>query len=278
MTNILVLALATASFFAAEKFTSCVKPGHFAFTFDQAPSPNTGVILNTFQRHKVKTTFHITVNYLENPVILAYLRKAVSDGHLIGIFVENEKDKEDMPEEKRIDIYLRRTSALIKKHISYTPKFLRFPHPGPGKALVKKLESQGYIVTSFNLDSGDYEYVSENDASESIFKNFKKTVDQILQPAMGAFISVQRDSVEASARQTEKIVAYVLKKGYKIVRLDECVGIVKGEGYNGKGGQNEKNALEIEKMDEEEEKKTGGITSAQIGQSLLWVVFLLVFC
>eukprot|EP00917_Polyrhabdina_sp_WS-2016_P002838 GHVP01006195.1.p1 GENE.GHVP01006195.1~~GHVP01006195.1.p1 ORF type:complete len:290 (-),score=44.65 GHVP01006195.1:32-901(-) len=220
------LLLMSTRFMVGEKFTSCIKAGHFAFTFDQAPSPNTGLILNTFEKYKVKATFHITVNYLENPVILAYLRKAVLDGHLIGIFVPNEPEKDGITEDKRIELYLKRTSALIQKYINHTPRFLRFAHPGPGKAVVKKLESAGYIVTAFNLDSQDYEYAADSSDKSSIFQHFKKTLDQILPPSKGAFISVQRDEVEASARQCEQIVAYVLKQGYKIVRLDECVGRV----------------------------------------------------
>ena len=203
-----------------ELYTGCVQEGHFAFTFDQGPSAYTGLLLRTLAKHKVKATFHVLTDYLQNPVILAYLRKAATEGHLIGLYV-----KEDVKnDEEQVKRYVKDRSAIIKKHTGQDVKFLRFPAPGPDPHILHTVSSMGYTVTGYNLDSLDYEATGEGqDREGTIYRVFRGVEDAIDAPALGAFISVQNDMVQASVSQADAIIAYTLQKGYKVVRLDQCV-------------------------------------------------------
>ena len=196
----------------------CEREGEIAFTYDQGPSQYTGKLLVTLSKHKVKATFHISPDYLDNPVILAYLRKAAMDGHLIGIFVKEEVTPDNVKE------YLTRASAAIHRYTNYKPQFLRFPAPGPSEEMMKVVTGMGYIVTTYNLDSQDYNAVNVPvDGNESVFSVYKDLLDQILPPAKGSFIAIQRDIVQASVEQSDQIIQYALDKGYKPVRLDQCI-------------------------------------------------------
>lgn len=232
------------SVFGGEIYMMCEREGEIAFTYDQGPSQHTGKLLVTLAKHKVKATFHISPDYLDNPVILAYLRKAAMDGHLIGIFVKEEVTADNVKE------YLTRASAAIQRYTNYKPQFLRFPAPGPSEEMMKTVTGMGYIVTTYNLDSQDYNAVNVPvDGNESVFSVYKDILDQIMPPAKGAFIAIQRDIVQASVEQSDQIIQYALDKGYKPVRLDQCIrkpqkdakgadedGTKKSGGANGSGG------------------------------------------
>ena len=201
-----------------EIYMMCEREGEIAFTYDQGPSQYTGRLLVTLSKHKVKATFHISPDYLDNPVILAYLRKATLDGHLIGIFVKEEVGAEEVKD------YLTKASGTIQRYTNYKPQFLRFPSPGPSEEIMKIVTGMGYIVTSYNLDSQDYNAVNVPvEGNESVFNVYKDLFDQILPPAKGSFIAIQRDIVQASVEQSDRIIQYALDKGYLPVRLDQCI-------------------------------------------------------
>jgi peptidoglycan/xylan/chitin deacetylase (PgdA/CDA1 family) len=215
---IITLLLSVALRANAEIYMMCEREGEIAFTYDQGPSQYTGKLLVTLAKHKVKATFHISPDYLDNPVILAYLRKATMDGHLIGIFVKEEVEADSIKE------YLAKASAAIQRYTNYKPQFLRFPAPGPSEEVMKTVSALGYIVTTYNLDSQDYNAVNVPvEGNESVFSVYKDIFDQILPPAKGSFIAIQRDIVQASVEQSDQIIQYALDKGYKPVRLDQCI-------------------------------------------------------
>ncbi len=200
---------------------TCKKEGDLAMTFDQGPSQYTGLLLSTLAKNKVKATFHISPDYLDNPVIVAYLRRIASDGHLVGLFIKESISTAMLPD------YLRNCTSVMKGIINYEPNYLRFPIPGPSAAAMKIINGMGFKVTSYNLDSQDYNFVNDPSAAEGkgqIFQIFKTTLDQILPPSKGSFISVQRDIVLSSVQQTDAIIKYAIGKGYSLVRLDQCVG------------------------------------------------------
>lgn len=215
---IVVLMVSLITYVQSEMYMMCEREGEIAFTYDQGPSQYTGRLLVTLSKHKVKATFHISPDYLDNPVILAYLRKATLDGHLIGIFVKEEVGVEDIKE------YLTKASGTIQRYTNYKPQFLRFPAPGPSEEVMKTVTGMGYTVTSYNLDSQDYNAVNVPvEGNESVFNVYKDLFDQILPPAKGSFIAIQRDIVQASVEQSDRIIQYALDKGYLPVRLDQCI-------------------------------------------------------
>ena len=218
MKAFLFLLATVCALVKAEIYSMCEREGEIAFTYDQGPSQYTGKLLVTLAKHKVKATFHISPDYLDNPVILAYLRKAALDGHLIGIFVKQAVKDEELKD------YLNRASAAISRYTNYKPQFLRFPSPGPSEEALKIVHGLGYVVTTYNLDSQDYNAVNVPvDGNESVFATYKDILDQILPPAKGSLIAIHRDIVQASVAQSDAILQYALDKGYKPVRLDQCI-------------------------------------------------------
>lgn len=200
----------------------CQKEGQIAFTYDQGPSQYTGILLSSLAKAGVKATFHVIPDYLDNPVLSANLRRAANDGHLIGLFVK------DSISESNIKAYLSNATAIMKQYINYAPQFLRFPSTGPSASMLKLVTGLGYRVTSYNLDSQDYNALSEvteADGKGTVYRTVRGILDQIIPPTLGSFVCVQRDLVQASVLQTPAILNYTKARGYKAVKLDACIGM-----------------------------------------------------
>ncbi|PJF18336.1 Carbohydrate esterase family 4 protein [Paramicrosporidium saccamoebae] len=217
-----LVCLSIGAVTAGKIYRECQKEGMIAFTFDQGPSQYTGILLTHLAKAEVKATFHIVPDYLDNPVISANLRRAATEGHLIGLYVR------DSVTEANVKAYLANATSLMKQYINYQPQFLRFPNPGPSEAMMKTVTALGYKVTSYNLDSQDYNQVggtTEPNGTGNVYGTIRAILDQIVPPTLGSFICVQRDLVQASVSQTPAILNYVKARGYKAVKLDACIGV-----------------------------------------------------
>lgn len=210
-----------------EVYISCQRDGDIAFTFDQGPSMYTGKLLSALQKARIKATFHVVPDYLDNPILLAYLKKAAADGHQIGLAVKM-PEGDNKQDDKEIMARIERARNTIAKHINYAPQFLRFPNDSPpSSSLLNAVWAKGMTVTGYNLDSQDYLFVNDTSPEPqggAVFSVFKGVFDAIEPPAKGAFIAVQRDLVGPSVNQAEAIFSYAKQKGYRAVRLDECIG------------------------------------------------------
>lgn len=212
-----------------------------AYTFDQGPSLYTGILLTALAQAGVKATFHVTPDYLDNPVLSANLRRAALEGHLIGLFV-----KEGI-EERDIGPYLARAGKIIQQYINYPPQFLRFPAPGPSASMLKTVTTLGYRVSGYNLDSLDYQHATdavEDGGRGPVYRTVRGVLDLIVPPTLGSFIVVQRDIVQTSVLQTAAILKHAKERGYKAVRLDECIGV---------------GSLSAQEADDDKGGKVGGV-------------------
>lgn len=242
-----------------------------AYTFDQGPSLYTGLLLTALAQAGVKATFHVTPDYLDNPVLSANLRRAALEGHLIGLFIK------DGIEERDIGPYLARASKAIQQYINYPPQFLRFPSPGPSASMLKTITALGYRVSSYNLDSLDYKYAAdavEEGGRGPVYRTVRGILDLIVPPTLGSFIVVQRDIVQTSVLQTAAILKYAKDRGYKAVRLDECIGVGSLSAQEADAGKDSK-AKEVGHGGQPQMglEKSGGVRSARVCK-LSWLMAL----
>lgn len=205
---------------------SCAKEGEIALTFDGGPSYYTGTLLNALGRENVKAAFHVTSDYFDNPVIMAYLRRAVADGHLIGLHVTALPSAGSSPEAVAAGVaHVKKLAMRTARHTGVTSRFVRFTAPLPAKELLLELRKSGFVVTFYNLDSTDYAFKYDGNelAGQRVFEVFRNTLDSIVAPARGSFIAVQRDLLSYSVAAVENVVRYAKRKGYTFVRLDACI-------------------------------------------------------
>lgn len=221
MIFIFVLLILLQGSIAKKIPSACYREGEIALTFDQGPSYYSGILLNILKKENIKAAFHVTPDYLDNPVIMAYLRRASQDNHIIGLYVKaNVMDKEG-----EAMGYIQKMTAKLQPHIGQKIRFLRFAHPGPSAPLLQKVIAAGYIVTGYNLDSNDFSFkeTGKEGAIDNVLNVFRVILDSIVAPAKGSFVTVQRDLLDYSVTATEKVIKYAKSKGYLFVRLDQCI-------------------------------------------------------
>ncbi len=198
--------------------TRCTQRGMYAMTFDDGPAQYTPQLLDTLRSKSVKVTFHITTKYLTDPNIQAMIQSIAADGHLIGLRTEADWDLLSMSDEQ-IRAGLARQANVLASFIGYTPKFVRLPYNKYDDRVLRAVESTGLVVSSFNLES--YDYTGD---SKKIFDSIKLSLS-LTGNGAGSFISIQHDGVQQSVGVTGKVIDLIKSKGYKLVKLDECLGM-----------------------------------------------------
>lgn len=216
----LFLALGAAAIQLAQGkvINQCTQRGMYAMTWDDGPTGYTAQLLDTLAQKKVKVTFHITTQYLTDPSIQSMIQRIASAGHLIGLRTEASVDLFKMTD-AQIRAYVARQANVLSSFIGYFPKFIRLPYNGYDQRVLSAIESTGLIATSHNLETYDY----NNDGGRTL--NAVKLALSLVGKGQGSFISVQHDGVQQSVGIAGKVIEQIQASGYKIVKLDECLGL-----------------------------------------------------
>lgn len=196
----------------------CSQRGMYALTWDDGPTQYTPQLLDTLEQKKVKATFHITTQYLTDPTIQSMIQRIASAGHLIGLRTEASVDLFKMTD-PQIRAYVARQANVLSSFIGYFPKFIRLPYNGYDQRVLAAIESTGLIATSHNLETYDY----NNDGGRTL--TAVKLALSLVGKGQGSFISVQHDGVQQSVGIAGKVIDQVQASGYKMVKLDECLGL-----------------------------------------------------
>lgn len=198
--------------------TRCAQRGMYAMTWDDGPAQYTQQLLDVLSSKNTKVTFHITTKYLTDPNIQSIIKRIASAGHLIGLRTESDWNLFQMSDDQ-IKAGLARQANVLASFVGYTPKFVRLPYNGFDDRILKVVESTGLIVTNYNLDTYDY----GNNGGRTL--EAVKLALTLAGKGAGSFISIQHDGVQQSVGVTGKIIDFIKGSGYKLVKLDECLGL-----------------------------------------------------
>lgn len=215
------LAFVFAAFFSVTQAairSSCTNGGVVALTFDDGPADYTGQLLNALNSKGIKATFHITTQYLTDPNVQATIQNIAAGGHLIGLRTEPSWNLFAMSD-SQIKASIARQSQVLAEFIGYQPILIVLPYQKYDDRVLAAVESTGAVVTGFNLDS--YDYTGD---SNRIMKAFQVPLS-LAGPGAGSFIAVQHDGVAASVALVPQIIDYIKSQNYKMIKLDECLGL-----------------------------------------------------
>jgi len=95
---------------------------------------------------------------------------------------------------------------------------LRVPYGKANGKVQAALEKAGGIITLHSLES--YDYTKDPKRIQSAFN----LAMSLKSSGSASFISLQHDAVKPSVDSVPGIIDSIKKQGYKLVRLDECVG------------------------------------------------------
>lgn len=199
---------------------TCKIPKTFALTFDDGPYTWNQQIAKLLKDNNAVGTFFINgynwdCIYDEN--LSAQLKKTFDMGHMIASHTWSHPDITKISDKelhKQLDLIEKAMIAIT----GYKPKFFRPPYGNINKRNVDLLHKRGYIIVSWDIDSGD--------ALEVPIDKILARYDKWAKTCPLPHISLNHETHETTATKTIPHAVKILRKaGYKLVSVAECLGL-----------------------------------------------------
>lgn len=148
-------------FYAPQTYSATSSPDNTAYlTFDDGPSGNTDVILQTLQEENVKATFFVIGT--TDSANLARMRRIVQEGHTIGMHSYSHSYKKIYASVEAFLKDMYQVFNLIKDTTGVTPTCFRFPggsindyNRSVYKDIKAEMMRRGFVPYDWNVSSGD---------------------------------------------------------------------------------------------------------------------------
>ncbi|GAA5876878.1 hypothetical protein JCM1840_002688 [Sporobolomyces johnsonii] len=196
--------------------TTCKNSGEFAMTFDDGPYIWGPQLESLFEKYDSKTTFFVNGNNWDciydraDDLIARY-----NAGYQIGSHTWTHVDIATItPAELNEQLDLVETA--LKKILGVKPRFFRPPYGSYNAQALQVLKERGYTVVNWSFDSGD----SVGKSASSSIASYKKL--QYPSPQIALNHETYKSTVETVA---PTVVPMLIKKGYKLVTVAECLGV-----------------------------------------------------
>ncbi|KAK1350489.1 polysaccharide deacetylase domain-containing protein [Hamiltosporidium tvaerminnensis] len=204
--------------FAASLPDKCVDSGVICITFDDGPTGYTGEVLDMLEENNIKATFHFTVQNITRGNISGMMRRAIDEGHCVGIRLNPKRDYDQM-EADDIKSDIDNQVKVMEGELDRKIKFARAPvNDGEVNADVyNALLEKGITQTNYS-----YCFYYEADDSEDATRQLKMVLNAS-NPKYESFIFLLHDEKERDFPMLEDIIKYGKEKGYSFVTMDECL-------------------------------------------------------
>lgn len=131
--------------------------GRVALTFDDGPDlATTPRVLDILDAHGIRATFFVHGERVESDEARALLARMTASGHTVGNHGERHENLGRDPARARESVAA--THARIAEHQAGHARWFRFPGGNASAASIVQVESQGYAVAGWHVDSADWCY------------------------------------------------------------------------------------------------------------------------
>lgn len=183
-----------------------------ALTFDDGPDDVvTPKVLDMLKRFKIKATFFFLGKRIEE--FPAVVRRAKREGHLVLNHSWSHPRLSEITNSGYVD-EIKKTEKALTRLVGPRPLFMRPPYGDINKPIFKQLESLGYKIIMWSLDTMDWK------AKES-----KEISDKVINEAHpGAIILMhsQRDKM-VTANSLPAMIKGLRAKGYHFTTVDKLI-------------------------------------------------------
>lgn len=187
------------------------KEKEIAISFDATWGAEfTPKLLETLEKHEIKTTFFLTNIWLKDYPDVA--KKITAKGHEIGMHSVSHPHLNNLPENEILE-ELQGNAKMIKEITGYDAKVFRPPFGEYNDKVINVINNAGYYPIQWSIDSLDWKNeMTENDIIERVTKN--------LHP--GAIVLFHNNGAYTAAA-LENIIEYAFKEGYKIIPVSDLI-------------------------------------------------------
>lgn len=212
----------------------CMQNGVIALTFDDGPTAYTAKVLDQLDDLGVKATFHFTVQNVVRGGIADLMRRAVEEGHTVGLRINPKRDYESM-ESDAVEDDIKGQISVLQKEIDQDIKFARAPAPDAivNENVYEALKKQKIIQSGYT-----YCFYHDAEDPDQAISQLEKILETS-SPQYESFIFLLHEEMEKTFPLLEDIVRLGNKKNYTFVTMDECLDgykagdvVIPGKGSN----------------------------------------------
>ncbi|KAH8710045.1 hypothetical protein GQ44DRAFT_661884 [Phaeosphaeriaceae sp. PMI808] len=225
--------------YGGEGVYTCQKAGTVALTFDDGPYIYTDQVLTKFASYGFKATFFVTgINIGKGAIDTTaswsnVIKRMVAEGHQVASHTWSHQDLSVITDAQRYDQMVKNEMA-IRNIIGKYPTYMRPPYSSCNAACQTVMKNLGYVVSYFDLDTDDYNQLSNIQVAKD---NFKRILDQTPGgPQSGDRLAIAHDIHQATALNlVDYMLQYLKSKGYRGVTMGECMGEPEANWYRTSG-------------------------------------------
>jgi len=196
-------------------------------------------VLDQFKQYGFKATFFVTgINIGKGAIDTTsqwsdVIKRMVAEGHQVASHTWSHQDLSKITDAQRYDQMVKNEMA-IRNIIGKYPTYMRPPYSSCNEACQTVLKNLGYVVSYFDLDTDDYNQLSNIQVAKD---NFKRILDETQGgPQSGDRLAIAHDIHEATALSlTGYMLEYLKSKGYLGVTMGECMGEPEANWYRTSG-------------------------------------------
>ncbi|KAI9593196.1 hypothetical protein BDF19DRAFT_387612 [Syncephalis fuscata] len=202
---------------------SCTKQGVVALTFDDGPGPHTAELLDILAKEKVKATFYVVGENVENPEYQHLVKRAYDEGHQIASHTFDHQSMPTMSTESLRES-MEKTEQRIYDVIKRKPHYVRPPYGDMDAKSLNLLKKMSYAVIRWNLDSNDWQY--EHETNPQTYKTLYYNIVNGMGNAtpQSSYLILMHDTQAHSVELIQEIIQFIRTKNLKFVTTAECIG------------------------------------------------------
>lgn len=195
-----------------------IKKKQIALTFDDGPDNNYTVkILDILKKHKVPATFFVIGSRCK--LYPKIVKRMVKEGHRLGNHTWSHSNIMKLSNKAMLK-EITKADRIIKKYTGYTPLIFRSPYGSLKREQVEFLQSKGYKLISWNIDSLDWKGLSAAEVKTNILENLQQG-SIVLQHSAGG----PGEDLSGTVKALDSIISVLKKDGYKFVTVDKLLEI-----------------------------------------------------
>jgi peptidoglycan/xylan/chitin deacetylase (PgdA/CDA1 family) len=194
-------------------------PGHgprsvpaVALTFDDGPGAVTGALLDVLRRHRARATFNVLGDRIAGRESL--LRRAVSDGHEIGVHGWIHRDHRDGVADAAAGVA--RTAELVLAVCDVRPRLFRPPFGLTSRRLELAVARHGVTTVLWDVDPHDF----EEPGADAIVDRMLATV----RPGSIVLLHDDRPALSPTAEAVDVLIPALRRRGLRVVTASAMIG------------------------------------------------------
>ncbi|KAL5040490.1 hypothetical protein BDEG_28052 [Batrachochytrium dendrobatidis JEL423] len=193
--------------------TRCVDDNHWGMTYDDGPTNNTQMVLDSLASHNLKATFFIIGSRVLGDGS-SFLKKVVAAGHDIGAHTWSHPYLTTLTNEQIVAEFMW-TATIIKEAVGIVPKYYRPPYGDIDDRVRAITASMGLLAVDWSFAPGD----------TNGFTNVSAIMTERAAGPRNGVISLEHDFAYQYAIQAPPSLDAVVKAGWQVKPLSECIKV-----------------------------------------------------